>query len=113
MSQIQKLVQLKSFLTSYAYKLIMNVETTESNYEAALPLLEQWYGNNRFIIQKLLSQIQGTRIVSRKRFVAFLLFENSVSESQNAWKAANDGNEALDFNRFMVILEDRVRSLEF
>ena len=39
-----------------------------------------------------------------------LLFENPVSESQNAWEAANDGNEALDFNRVMVILEDRVRS---
>ena len=113
MSQIQKLVQLKSFLTSYASKLIMNVETTESNYEVALPMLEQWYRNDRFIIQKLLSQIQGTRIVSRKQFVAFLFFENPVSESQNAWEAANDGNEALDFNRVMVILEDRVRSLEF
>ena len=42
----------------------------------------------------------------------FLLFENLDPESQKAWEFANDGSEALDFDRLMVFLDDRVRSLE-
>ena len=40
LSPVQKLMYFKNCLASHASKLIMNLETTESNYEVALQMLE-------------------------------------------------------------------------
>ena len=130
---------LKSCLTGHASKLIMNLQKTESNYEEALQMLEQRYKNIRVILRKILSGIHRftavqTENVSQLRQLHsffnetsqsinalrrsvendlwhFLLFENLDTESQKGWETANDGTEALDFDRLMMFLDNRVRSL--
>ena len=97
-------------------------------------MLEQRYKNYRVILRKLSSRISDRECVSASSAVLslqrdfavikalgrsvennlwrFLLFENLNPESQKTWETSNDGTEALDFDRFMVFLDNRVRSLE-
>ena len=42
----------------------------------------------------------------------FLFCENLDPESQKVWETANDGNEALDFDRLTVFLDKRIRSID-
>ena len=60
LSPVQKLMYLKGCLTSHASKLIMSLETTESNYEVALQMLQLRYKNDRVSLRKLLSRIYCT-----------------------------------------------------
>ena len=60
LSPVQKLMYFKNCLASHASKLIMNLETTESNYEVALQMLEQRYKNDRVILGKVMSRIHCT-----------------------------------------------------
>ena len=54
LSPVQKLMYLKSSLTSHASKLIMNLESTESNIEVALQMLEQTDKNKALVKDSLI-----------------------------------------------------------
>ena len=84
LSPVEKLKYLESCLTSHASKLIMNLETKESNYELVIQMLEQRYKNHRVILRRLLSRIHGftpsqTEKVSQPRQLHSVFNETSQS----------------------------------
>ena len=62
--------------------------------------------------QRVFGSKQVTRRISRKQFVAFHFCENLDPEYQIVWETDNDGTEALDSDRLIVFLDNRVRFLE-
>ena len=58
LSNVQKLVYLKSSVKGDAERLIKNIATTEDNYEVAMQILDYRYANQRVILRNLLNNLQ-------------------------------------------------------
>jgi len=73
LSNIEKFQHLRSCLRDSALETIRSLEISNSNYEAALELLQKRFDNRRLVFQAHITEILGLKVV-RNSSVASLTF---------------------------------------
>ena len=94
LSDIQKLTYLRSYLTDAALKSVSGLTLTNENYEKALTILKERYGNKQAIVSTHMENLANLRVVSSDANVTGLrkLFderESSVRSLESLGVEAN------------------------
>ena len=97
LSDVQKFTYLRSYLTDAALKSVSGLTLTNENYEKALTILKERYGNKQAIVSTHMEKLANLRVVSSDANITGLrkLFDE-IESNVRVFKVQESKRTAMD-----------------